>query len=152
MTRIWFFIHLFGFTIWIGGALASMFAGIAARGEDRAALGVVARAQANIHRLLVFPGAMLTVLSGLVLTFRITGAYASANTWLIVMQGTGILAALVVMMVGVPTVTRLARIDPTGPHSTAFDDLRSRHAVIASISGVLALISLIAGAMLRYPA
>ena len=151
MTRIWFFLHLLGFTMWIGGALASMFAGIAARGEERAALGPVARVQGAIHRILMLPGAMLTVLSGLVLTFRVTGAYASANTWLVVMQGTGILAALVVMMVGVPTMARLARIDPTGPHSAAFDDLRARHRIVSSIAGVLALIALFAGAMLRYP-
>lgn len=151
MNRTWLFIHLLGFTVWIGGALSAMFAGIAARGEDRAGLGAVVRAQAAIYRMLVLPGAALTVLSGLVLTFRVTGAYASANTWLIVMQGTGILAALVVLMVDVPTMARIGRIDPTGPHAAAFDELRSRHKVIASIAGALALIALLAGAMIRYP-
>ena len=89
MNSLWLFLHLLGFTMWIGGGLASMFAGIAGRQEDRAGLGVVARVQAAIHRVLVLPGAVLTVLSGLMLTFRVTGAYATANTWLIVMQGTG---------------------------------------------------------------
>lgn len=151
MNRIWFLLHLLGFTIWIGGGLASMAAGIAARGEDRAALGVVARTQSAIHRLLMLPGAMLTVVSGLMLTFRVTGAYASANTWLMVMQGAGILGAFIVLIAGVPTVARLARIDPAGPYAAAFDDLRSRHRVIASLSGALALLALLAGAMLRYP-
>ena len=151
MNRIWFFLHLLGFTIWIGGALASMFAGIAARGEDRAALGVVVRSQSAIHRMLLLPGAMLTVLSGLVLTFGVTGAYAGANTWLMIMQGAGILGAFIVLIAGVPTMARVARIDPTGPYAAAFDDLRSRHRVISSISGLLALLALLAGAMLRYP-
>lgn len=151
MNRTWYFLHLLGFTMWIGGALASMFAAIGARGEERSALGAVARAQGAIHRMVIMPGAALTVLSGLILTFRVTGAYAGANTWLMVMQGVGILAALVVLLVGVPTMARLARIDPTGPHSAAFDDLRSRHRIISSVSGALALIALLAGAMLRYP-
>ena len=151
MNRLWFFLHLLGFTMWIGGALGSMFAGISARGEERSALGVVVRTQAALHRLLILPGAMLTVLSGLVLTFRVTGAYAGANTWLMVMQGTGLIAAVIVLLIGVPTVSRLARIDPAGPHAAAFDDLRSRHAVISSLAGVLALLALLAGAMLRYP-
>ena len=151
MNRTWFFLHLLGFTLWIGGGLASMFAGIAARGEDRTSLGVVARTQSAIHRMLMLPGAMLTVVSGLILTFRVTGAYAGANTWLMIMQGAGILGAFIVLIAGVPTMARLARIDPAGPHGAAFDDLRSRHRVIASISGALALIALFAGAMLRYP-
>lgn len=150
MNRLWLFLHLIGFTIWIGGGLAAMVAGIAARDEDRASLGAVVRSQAAIHRMLMLPGAALTVLSGLVLTFRVTGAYAGVNTWLVVMQGTGILAALIVLMVGIPTMARIARIDPTGPHAAAFDDLRSRHRVVASVSGLLALIALLAGAMGRY--
>lgn len=152
MNRIWFLLHLLGFVLWIGGAIASMFAGIAGRHEDRAALGVVARAQSAIHRMLILPGAMLTVVSGLMLTFRVTDAYSGANTWLMVMQGTGILGAFIVLIAGVPTMARIARIDPAGPHAAAFDDLRSRHRIIASISGVLALLALVAGAMLRYPA
>lgn len=151
MNRLWFFLHLLGFTMWIGGALGSMFAGISGRGEERSALAVVVRTQAALHRLLILPGAMLTVLSGLVLTFRVTGAYAGANTWLMVMQGAGLIAALIVLLIGVPTVSRLARIDPTGPHADAFDDLRSRHGVISSMAGFLALLALLAGAMLRYP-
>lgn len=150
MNRLWLFLHLIGFTIWIGGGLAAMVAGIAARDEDRASLGAVVRSQAAIHRMLMLPGAALTVLSGLVLTFRVTGAYAGVNTWLVVMQGTGILAALIVLMVGIPTMARIARIDPTGPHAAAFDDLRSRHRVVASVSGLLALIALLAGAMMRF--
>ena len=152
MNRLWLFIHLLGFTMWIGGGLAAMFAGIAARHEDRPGLGAVVRAQAAIHRMLLLPGALLTVLSGLVLTFRVTGAYAGANTWLMLMQGCGIVGALIVLLVAVPTMARLARIDPAGQHAQAFDDLRSRHRVVSSIAGLLALIALFAGAMLRYPA
>ena len=33
MIRLWLFLHILGFTLWIGGALAAMVAGIAARRE-----------------------------------------------------------------------------------------------------------------------
>ncbi|MEA2723721.1 MAG: hypothetical protein QOH59_1492, partial [Gemmatimonadales bacterium] len=30
MTRLWLFLHLLGFTMWLGGAIAAMIIGIAA--------------------------------------------------------------------------------------------------------------------------
>ena len=47
MIRVWLFLHLLGFTAWIGGALASMVAGFAGRREDRARLGAAAAARAR---------------------------------------------------------------------------------------------------------
>ena len=64
MIRFWLFVHILGFTLWIGGALAAMVAGIAGRGEDRAGLGTLVRTQAAVQKTLVAPGALLAVLSG----------------------------------------------------------------------------------------
>ena len=36
VIRLWVLLHILGFTLWIGGGLASMVAGIVSRGEDRA--------------------------------------------------------------------------------------------------------------------
>ena len=150
---LWLFLHLLGFTMWLGGGFGAMVAGIAAKRENRDGLGTVARTQAAIQRALIAPGALLTVLSGLILTFSVTGRTGDLvgfSVWLVVMQGAGVIGALITLLVGLPTATRLARIDPAGVNSAYFDELRQRQRVVASIAGLLALIALIAGALYRY--
>jgi hypothetical protein len=151
--EFWLFLHLLGFTLWLGGGFASMVAGIAGKREDRQGLGTVVRSQAALQRIVIAPGALLTVLSGLILTFSVTGRTGDLvgfSAWLVVMQGTGIVGALVTLLVGLPTATRLARLDPAGANAAFFDELRQRQKVAASIAGVLALIALVAGAWYRY--
>jgi hypothetical protein len=152
MIRSWLFLHLLGFTMWLGGALASMVAGIAAKREDRAGLGAIARAQAAIYKTIVAPGAILVVLSGLVLTFSVAGRMGELigfNIWLMVMQGAGLLGALLVLLIGLPTAAKLARLDPVGSGAAYFDELRNRQKLVASVSGTLALVALVAGALVR---
>jgi hypothetical protein len=151
VIRLWLFLHILGFTLWIGGALAAMVAGIAGRREDRAGLGTVARTQAAVHKILVAPGALLAVLSGLMLTFAMTslrGGEAGFNLWLVLMQAAGLVGALLVLMVGLPTAAKLARLDPEGPGAAYFDELRQRQRVVGSVAGVFALAALVGGAML----
>jgi hypothetical protein len=151
VIRFWILLHIVGFTLWIGGALAIMVAGIAGRSEDRAGLGTVVRTQAAVQKILVAPGALLAVLSGVMLTFSVTtlrGGEPGFNFWLVLMQGAGIVGALLVLMVGLPTAARLARLDPEGPGAAYFDELRQRQRVVGSVAGVLALAALVGGAML----
>jgi hypothetical protein len=150
VIRLWVFLHILGFTLWIGGALAAMVAGLASRREDRAGLGAVVRTQAAVQKVVVAPGALLSVLSGLMLTFSVTslrGGEAGFNFWLVLMQGAGLVAALVVLMVGLPTAAKLARLDPDGPGAAYFDELRQRQRVVGSVAGLLALAALVGGAM-----
>ena len=152
MIQFWLFLHLLGFTMWLGGGLASMVAGIEAKREDRAGLGAVARAQAAIHKAIIAPGAILVVLSGLILTFSVsgrTGELVGFSVWLIVMQGAGLIGALMVLLIGLPTAAKLARLDPMGQGAAFFDELRQRQRIVASASGVLALVALVAGAFVR---
>jgi hypothetical protein len=150
VIRLWLFLHILGFTLWIGGALAAMVAGIAAKREDRASLGAVVRIQAAVQKALVAPGALLAVLSGLLLTFAVTslrGGDAGFNLWLVLMQGAGLVGALIVLLVGLPTAAKLARLDPEGPGAAYFDELRQRQRVVGSVAGVFALAALVGGAM-----
>ena len=154
MIRFWLFVHLLGFTMWLGGGLASMVAGIAAKREAREGLGAIARSQAAIHKAIIGPGALLAVLSGLILTFSVSsrmGELIGPSPWLMVMQGAGLLGALLVLLIGLPTASKLARLDPTGQAAGYFDELRRRQRVVGSIAGTLALLALIAGALVRYP-
>ena len=148
MNHFWLFVHLLGFTMWLGGGMAAMFVGIASRSEDRASLGAVVRALAVIHKRVVSPGAALAVLSGLVLTFKLAGV-AAPSPWLMAMQGAGLLGAVLNLAVMLPTASRAARIDPTGPNGAYFDELRNRMRVMGMIAGTLGLIALVSGAMIR---
>jgi hypothetical protein len=152
VIRLWLFLHLLGFTMWLGGALAAMVAGIASKREDRSGLGAVVRSQAAVQKSIVAPGALLTVLSGLILTFSVTarmGELVGFSLPLVVMQGAGILGALIVLLVGLPTAAKLGRLDPSGPGAAYFDELRQRQRVTSSVAGVLGLIALVAGALVR---
>ena len=152
MIRFWLFLHLLGFTMWLGGGLAAMVAGIAAKREDRAGLGAVARAQAAVDKTIIAPGAILAVLSGLILTFSASarmGELAGFNVWLVVMQGAGLVGALIVLLIGLPTAAKLARVDPEGQGAAFFDELRQRQRIVGSVAGTLALVALVAGAWVR---
>jgi hypothetical protein len=149
MTRAWLFLHLLGFTLWLGGAIAAMIIGIAAKREDRHGLGAVVRAQASLMRVAIAPGALLAVLSGIILTFRIGGAdLPGFSLWLMLMQGTGLVAALLTLLIALPTAAKLSRLDPAGETARYFDELRQRQRIVGSISGTLGLVALFAGAML----
>ena len=150
MSRAWLFLHLLGFTLWLGGALASMVIGIAAKREDRGGLGAVVRAQSTLTKVAIAPGSLLTVLSGLILTFQLSGGeLAGFSFWLVTMQSAGVIAALITLLISLPTAARLARLDPTGEAARYFDELRARQRIVASIAGTFGLVALFAGAMVR---
>lgn len=152
MTRFWLFLHLLGFTAWLGGAIAAMIMGIAAKREDRHGLGAVVRAQSSLMKVAIAPGALVTVLSGLILTFTVSGAtgeLAGFSLWLVIMQGAGLVAALLTLLISLPTATKLSRLDPAGEAARYFDELRQRQRIVASISGTFGLIALLGGAMVR---
>ena len=149
MSRAWLFLHLLGFTLWLGGAIASMVVGIAAKAEERSGLGAVVRAQSKLTKVAIAPGSLLTVLSGLILTFQLSGGdFAGFSVWLVIMQGAGLIAALITLLIALPTAARLGRLDPSGEAGRYFDELRSRQRIVASIAGTLGLVALFAGAML----
>jgi uncharacterized membrane protein len=150
VSRTWLFLHLLGFTIWLGGAIASMVIGIAAKREDRSGLGAVVRSQATLTKVVIAPGALLTVLSGVILTFQLSGGdFAGFSMWLVIMQGAGLIAALITLFIALPTATRLGRLDPNGEGARYFDELRARQRIVASIAGTFGLVALLAGAMVR---
>jgi hypothetical protein len=149
VIRFWLFLHLLGFTLWLGGAVAAMIMGIAAKREDRHGLGAVVRAQASLMKMAIAPGAILALLSGLILTFQLTGGdLPGFSIWLVIMQGAGIVAALLTLLISLPTAAKLSRLDPFGETAGYFDELRQRQRIVGSLSGTFGLVALFAGAML----
>jgi len=147
---LWILLHIAGFAIWMGAGYASMLIGIAGRSEDRATQGAVARLQAGLQRRLIAPGAAVAVISGVFLTVRVMGTGAPPSAWLMLMQGAGLLAALLVFFVTLPTSARLSRLDPTGQSGPLFDALRKRMALAGSIAGTLGILALVGGVFSKY--
>ena len=64
------------------------------------------------------------------------------------MQGAGLVAALLTLFIALPTAAKLSRMDPVGETARYFDELRQRQRIVGSISGMLGLLALFSGAML----
>lgn len=151
MIKLMLLLHILGFVLWMGGAFANMVSSIAARKDDRSALGPLIRAQASITGTMVGPGAGVTVVTGLILTFKMFGtAQPAPSGWIMIMQGAGLIAGIIVLAFCIPAAGRLRRMDPLGPQAATFDALRGRERVVGSISGLLALIALLGGVMARF--
>ena len=151
MRHFWLFAHLLGFTLWLGGAAAAMAVGIAMKRESRESLASGIRLLAVIYRVLIGPGAIVTTISGLILTLRLYGTAMSVGGLphgLMMMQATGILAALLALVVSVPTASKVARLDPVRD-AAVFDGLRKRMRVTGAITGVLGLLALLGGTLIR---
>ena len=150
MIRVIVLFHLLGFVLWIGGALANMAVGAASRREAPDLFSAVARLQGAITRLIVAPGALIVLLSGLWLTADLYpgAAMAQASAWLFVMQAAGAVGALVVLLAALPTAAKLSRIDAQGDTAPLFLLLRKRQSVMNFIAGTLALVALLAAVML----
>ena len=141
--------HLLGTVAWLGGGFSLLMLGAAAAREPRAQLGLVTRLQGALMRGLVLPGAVTVVATGLILTLSMYGQAASLDVprRLMVMQGTGILGALIVLVVSVPAAARIQRLEPVGEYAALFDALSRRLRLSGLISGFLGLIALVAGAV-----
>ena len=150
MHGLWMLIHVLGFTLWLGGGIATMVAGVSAKGFAPAERLKAYKLIGAIQRLLVGPGALGVVLSGIMLSM----AYMRSGTvpgWLNAMMGAGLLGALAAVAISVPTAARLARleVDARGELPAAFQGLRKRQIIAATVAGSLGLVALFAGTLLK---
>lgn len=147
------FVHMLGQALWIGGAIAAMVMAVAARGEDTPIRAGIFRLLARVHSMVIGPGALLTVLSGIWLTMTLArqgeGAKLS-DPGVATMQALGLIGGVLALFVGLPTAAALARAAEPGPDGNlppVFDRLRKRQAVVSSVAGMMAVLAL-AGARL----
>jgi len=150
MKGVWLFLHVMGFVAWLGGGLAVMLSGITAKYFPPDQRLAVYRVMSVVSRNLIGPGAVLVVVSGFVLSVPYFKS-ATVPTWLMAMQGLGLLGAIVAIWVVMPTAARLGRLelDPRGELPESFSGLRRRQAVFATVAGVLALMALISGTLFK---
>lgn len=150
MRGFWLFLHVMGVVAWLGGGLAVMLSGITAKYFPPDHRLAVYRVMSVVTRNLIGPGAVLVVVSGFVLSVPYFNN-ATVPTWLMAMQGLGLLGAIVAIAIVTPTAARLGRLelDPRGELPEGFAGLRRRQAIFATLAGIFALLALLAGTVFR---
>jgi hypothetical protein len=150
MHGFWLLLHIFGYTLWLGGGIATMVVGITAKGFAPDQRLAAYRLTSAVQRILVGPGVVAVTLSGLVLSMRFMKSGVVPG-WMMLMMLTGIVGALIALGVSVPTAARLGRLelDPRGDLPESFATLRKRQIVAASIGGGMGLVALLAGTVFR---
>src|SRR5206468_175253 len=145
MRGFWVLVHVLGFTLWLGGGIATLVAGASATGFAPAErLGACILIGA-IQRILVGRGAVRVLLSGLVLAMPYM-KQGGVPGWMGLMMIAGILGALGAVAISVPTAAKLARleVDARGGLPEAFQALRKRQILAATIAGTFGLIAMFA--------
>src|SRR5947208_11017658 len=102
MRGFWLLVHVLGFTLWLGGGIATMVAGVTAKRFSAGERLVGYKLIGAIQRLLVAPGALAVVLSG----FALAGPYMKQGAvpgWMGLMMGAGLLGAIAAVAISVPT-------------------------------------------------
>ncbi|HEV8510408.1 MAG TPA: hypothetical protein VGQ48_08155 [Gemmatimonadales bacterium] len=150
MRGFWLFVHVMGFVAWLGGGLAVMLSGITAKYFAPDQRLAVYRVMSVVSRNLIGPGAVLVVLSGIILSVPYF-KNAMVPSWLMAMQGLGLLGAIVAIAIVTPTAARLGRleVDARGEMPESFAGLRRRQAIFATLAGIFALLALLAGTVFR---
>ena len=150
MKGFWLFLHVMGFVAWLGGGLAVMLSGITAKHFPPEQRLAVYRIMSVVTRNLIGTGAVLVVVSGFLLSVPYFQS-ATDPSWLVAMQGLGLLGAIVAIFVVTPTAARLGRLelDPGGELPESFAGLRRRQAIFATVAGAFALLALISGTIFR---
>jgi hypothetical protein len=143
MRGFWLFVHNLGYSLWLGAGIAMMVSGVTAKRFAPAERLAVYRVGGAVWRALIGPGAMATLLSGLILAMRWMKSGAAPG-WMNAMMGIGLVGGLVAVTMAMPTATRLARLelDPRGELPESFAGLRKRLVWTATIAGGMGLLAL----------
>ena len=146
MKGFWLLVHFIGFTLWLGGGIATMVSGVTAKSLPPAQRLAAYRLMSAIQRILVGPGALAVVLSGLILSMAFMRSCSPAGA---ACRSAGLVGALIVLGIVVPTSARLGRLEPdaAGQLPAAFATLRKRQIIAASVAGGLGLLAMGAAAM-----
>ena len=149
------FLHFLGLSLWIGGMVSAMVLSSNAKAETGRVRDAALQWMGRIYSLVVGPGAVLTVVTGLALTMSLAqrmGSEVMARPGIWIMQAAGLLAGVLVLFVGLPSATGLARMaaaagDADLPHS--FGRIQRRLAVVVHLVALLVILSLFVVVVVR---
>lgn len=154
--RILLFVHWFGFSVWLGAQLAFMVFGPAAKRMSLESWANTWVTLAKVQRVLIAPAAAAATVTGVVLTMAAAQSQAldMGQAWLMVMQTFGLLAGILALAVVTPLVNRMARLAvrslEKGQQDPLAERVRSRLALVSSITGAFIIIALFFGVIRHY--
>src|SRR2546430_16824275 len=111
MRGLWLLVHVLGFTLWLGGGIATMVAGVTAKPMGTAERLAAYKIIGAVQRILVAPGAIAVVLSGFILARPYMEA-GQGPGWVGTLMGAGVLGANRAVASSVPAADKLARLRP----------------------------------------
>lgn len=147
------FLHWAGFSLWLGAQITFMVWGPASRNQKLEVWAHTWITLSKVQRFIVAPACVVATVTGIALTMRLAASHfdMGAATWLMVMQGVGILAAVFTLGFATPLANRMAylavRSLEKGEKDPAAERVRSRLALLGSIGGVLILVALYFGTL-----
>jgi uncharacterized membrane protein len=148
MQRFGLFLHVLGVALWLGASLSFMVIGPAAKRMPLVAWAHTWQVLARVQRIIVAPAAAVTTVTGILLTMSLAGTgFEMGNAlWLMIMQGLGLLAGALALVVATPLINRMAvlarRSLEQGQVDPAAERVRRAVAIAGSVSGVLVLVAL----------
>lgn len=154
--RILLFVHWFGFCVWLGAQLAFMVFGPAAKKMSLESWANTWVTLAKVQRVLIAPAAAAATVTGIALTMAAakTMPQDMGKAWLMGMQTTGLLAGILALVVVTPLVNRMARLAvrslEQGQQDPLAERVRSRLALVASITGAFIIVALFFGVIRHY--
>ena len=149
------FVHLLGMSLWIGGMVAAMVLSFNSKRETGRTRQAALEWMGRIYSLIVGPGALVTVVTGLALTMSMAqrmGSEVMARPGMWIMQATGLLAGLLVLFVALPTAKGLSRVAAAagdGELPQLFGQMQQRLSIVVHVVAVLVIISLFAIVVVR---
>ena len=148
MRNFALFFHVLGIALWLGASFSFMIVGPAAKRMPLEAWAHTWITLARVQRAIVAPAAAVATVTGILLTMALakSGFEMGNALWLLIMQGLGLVAAILTLVFAGPMVNRMAllaerslekkQMDP------AADRVRRVVALVSSISGLLILVAL----------
>jgi len=154
--RLLLFLHWTGFSVWLGAQLAFMVFGPAARRMSLESWANTWVTLAKVQRVLIAPSAATATVTGIALTMAAAKSHAldMGQAWLMGMQSFGLLAGILALAIVTPLVNRMAvvaaRSLEKGQQEPLAERIRSRLALVASITGAFLLAAIFFGAIRHY--
>ncbi len=147
------FLHWAGFSVWLGAQLTFLVWVPLSRTVALDPWAHVWKTLAKLQRWVIGPAVVVATLTGIVLTMQLAtrGREAAGAVWLVGMQVTGVLAAVVALALVAPLTNRMGWLAEQsladGEKHPAAERTRSRLALAGWVTGVFVVAALWFGAM-----
>jgi len=147
MWSLQLFLHQAAVAVWLGSSLTFMIWGPAAKKAPLETWAHTWQTLARIQRGIVAPAAMVATVTGITLTMGLVKREFDMGSavWLLVMQGFGLVAAVLAIVIATPLANRMAALARRSAEQGAKDPLaervRSRLALAGSVSGICILVA-----------